>query len=52
MDLLGKNLEDMIRLNKSRKYSLKTVLMIADQLVNVIYIYISLTIANTVEPPS
>ena len=37
MDLFGPNLEDLMKQTKTKRFSLKTVLMIADQFV---YIYI------------
>ena len=40
MDLFGSNLEDLMKQTKTKRFSLKTVLMIADQFVCILYIYI------------
>lgn len=39
MDLLGKNLETLMKETKAKKFTLKTVLMIADQLVRILFSY-------------
>ena len=40
MDLFGSNLEDLMKQTKTKRFSLKTVLMIADQFVCILYIYL------------
>jgi hypothetical protein len=39
MDLFGSNLEDLMKQTKTKRFSLKTVLMIADQFVCILYIF-------------
>jgi hypothetical protein len=41
IEILDKNLEELMMLTKEKKFSLKTVLMIADQIVNYKYKLVS-----------